>query len=301
MLDTSNRGASGQLTERDGRAVDSSSSRDNRASIESRSVAGDEMSLVDLWLVLARRKWLVIGVFFATLIGAVVWSSLQTPIYESRAIVQIGKLTGVGLIEEPVVTLRRLREVHGLEGGMSSSFPRVSAVELQADSGYAVILLRGQSHTPEEAQTYLASVSAELVGRHESLYKEIHTSKQNQVQTLDAEIELLEGQLETLAELVAGVKDPSQAAIVAMERGVLVRILAEKREERDLLVLSLSPITAYPTRVVMEPTMPDYPVQPGPILHLSIGLALGLMLGVLAASLAEFIAIVRERSQERYS
>ena len=51
----------------------------------------DEISLVDIWLLLVRRKKLIIGTFLICLgiTGLAIW--LMKPIYESRATIEIAR------------------------------------------------------------------------------------------------------------------------------------------------------------------------------------------------------------------
>lgn len=56
---------------------------------------GDEISLVDLWLVLARRKWLVIGIAVLCLAAGLAYAVMREPVYSYTTVIELAR-TGDG-------------------------------------------------------------------------------------------------------------------------------------------------------------------------------------------------------------
>lgn len=71
----------------------------------------DELSLVDLFLVLERRKRLIGAVFLVVTLLAALYALLRTPSYVYTSSVQIGR-SATGLIETPATVAAKLNESH---------------------------------------------------------------------------------------------------------------------------------------------------------------------------------------------
>ncbi|MDZ7804370.1 Wzz/FepE/Etk N-terminal domain-containing protein [Thiohalophilus sp.] len=67
----------------------------------------DEISLIDLWNTLMRRKKVLITAFAAVIVVAIIYLLLAKPVYESRAIVEIGR-AGNKVVEDVNVLKQRL-------------------------------------------------------------------------------------------------------------------------------------------------------------------------------------------------
>lgn len=271
------------------------------AQSESRS---NEFLLVDLWIVLKSRARLILAVFFAALLLAVTLSFLIDPIYESRVVLEVGKVAGPSrdvsqAIEDPVVVVQRLREDHGFESrAQRKDPPYLESVGHPRNSGQSLIALTAHGRTPEEAQAFLAGITRPLLERHHELYVQSRSAKETQIEELEREIKTIEAQASTLASIAKNL-DPGPGTVAVLERGNLLSTLAGLRAQRLDLVLSLAPVGSYPTRLIQEPTLPKEPIRPDPALYLSLGVALGLVLGIAVALIAESVSRARKMSHLR--
>ena len=75
----------------------------------------DEISLIDLWNVLVRRRWLIAGVTLLCLLVAGLYTTLVTPVYESRSVLLVGKVASIGPVEDPNEMTLRLREAYRVD------------------------------------------------------------------------------------------------------------------------------------------------------------------------------------------
>ncbi len=71
----------------------------------------DDISLVDLWLVLVRRKWLVIGIVFLCIAVAAGYAVIREPIYRYTTVIELAR-TGDGKpVESPDSARARMTQV----------------------------------------------------------------------------------------------------------------------------------------------------------------------------------------------
>lgn len=67
----------------------------------------EEISPIELWRVLAKRKLLIFASLFVTLSLTGAWILTSQPVYQSRAVLGIGQ---VGSLESPQLVVQRVRE-----------------------------------------------------------------------------------------------------------------------------------------------------------------------------------------------
>lgn len=267
----------------------------------------NELLLIDLWLVLKSRRGVVFAVFLAAILSAGAASFVTPPVFESRAVLEVGKVEGFDastprhMVEDPTVVLQRLREEHGFEDGrLPKKLPYLDSVGHPRNSGQNMVALTARGRAPAETQAFLAEVIRPILERHYELYKQVRSAKEAQIDELEREIKALQAQADALARVVKNV-DPGQTAVVTLERGNLLSALATLRTQRTNLALSLTGVGTYPTRLIQEPTLAVGPIRPNPPLYVLLGAALGLVLGIAVALVVEFLGRAREISRVRES
>lgn len=243
----------------------------------------DEVSLVDLWLIFVRRRWLILGVFLVTLLASILLNLAQSPIYQARGVVQIGKLADLGMIEQPAVAVLRLQESFVVSANEVS--PGIIAIEARADS-------------PNGAQELVNKAANHLIDGHSVLYEQIRSDREARMQSIDAEIQSLEARIAQLEGVSPGAETREAVAISAIMQGDFIATAADLRVRRAALATSLSPIQSFPTRFMREPALPA-PTQPALALYMFIGLGIGLVFGAIAALAVEFIVKAHEEVEQR--
>lgn len=258
-----------------------------------------EIRLLDLWIALQRRKVLLLVPLLLTVLGGTALSLFIPPVYESRAVLEIGKVAWSGLdsirvIEDPLVVLQRLKEEHRIDDPSHRAYmPRLESVGHPRGSAQNLLVLKIRGHSPTEARDFVLKIAAPLLERHRSAYEEVRGATETRLHNLDAEIKSLEMQVSSLGRMVRNLEDSSQAAILAIERGTLLNMLATLKAQRSNLLLALSESQSYPTRLLGEPTNGERAVRPKPILYISVAVFVGVALGIFAALIAEFVSRVR--------
>ena len=268
-----------------------------------RGMADDEMSLVDLWLVVRRnRRWLLAG-FLLGIVIAIAYTTLATPVYESRASIQIGDVPGLGLnatvmIEDPNALSVELLDEYGpkiVDGTERTPYLEKKEVKVRKN----ILDLAAIGHRPEEPRDFLKQIVAKMLQRHQQAYANAIEPLRQRVAAIDQQIGIVTTQMKELGDLIARLKESNsvQASLIAIERGHLYANLDQL--ERDRVALQQQTTTPYasPTKVIAQPVLAERPVWPKPMLVIAVGIVLGLSAGLLAIFLKEFAGNVRRASE----
>jgi uncharacterized protein involved in exopolysaccharide biosynthesis len=251
-------------------------------------------------LVLLRRKAILLAVLLVALGIAGTLGFVSKPVYESRAVLEIGKVGGSLTLEEVSAVVRWLREEYALDNpDRRGDLPRVDSVDHSPKTGQNILILTVRDRSADGAHIFLNGVAGRLIERHRKLYDEARSAQEVRLRDLNAEIVALQDQANLLGNLTKRLEDRGQAAVVAVELGALLGTLATLRNQRTSLALSLSAMQSYPTRLVGEPILSQGPVRPKPVLYLLIGAVVGLLLGVFSVFFAEFVSRARKEMAVR--
>jgi len=117
----------------------------------------DEISLVDLALVLWRRKYWIVAVAAAVIALGVAYAATRQPIYESRAVVGIGMAQGQP-VEPPEAMVQRYLERYRVGAERSDGAIALPYVE-SIDTSETSIVMRAHGASPEQAQALMATVA----------------------------------------------------------------------------------------------------------------------------------------------
>ena len=263
-----------------------------------------EIDLIDLWLVLRRRRAVFFGIVLAALTTAIALIIFMPPVYESRAVLQIGQVGGVGKeggampVEPPGVLVERLNEEYRVNDKSEGKheFPLIASVTLNKGQ-QNIVTITARAHSVDDAQRYLATVVGKVQREHEQWLLEAVKQQHTRLDVLGDRMTLSHQHMQALNESIARLKvsDPLQAAVLLQEKSKFLQELPSMEQEQALLNLSLSRLQTVPTRFLREPTTPISPERPRPVLYLSLALIIGVMLGAMAVFIAEFITNARQR------
>ncbi|SFD54749.1 G-rich domain on putative tyrosine kinase [Thiohalospira halophila DSM 15071] len=273
--------------------------------------ADDEISLIDLWRVLARRRFWILATFVLVMVLAGAWLALKTPVYEASASIEIGTVAA-----HPDKT----KEVYVLDSPQKEDSPKPrSSLELLEDpaavtnrlnsslqSGTAevqsgrIIQLTTRSEDPEQATRQLRGVLEELRNRHAGYLETFRSNIRERAEEVNQRIGFIEDQQAQFEAKLGELDANTSAAIGALltlEQRLFNR-LPQLEEQRRELLNQLSERLTQPTRIIAEPTATSNPVEPKNRLVLALAAVLGLMLGVFVAFFREFLTRVAEAGEE---
>lgn len=260
--------------------------------------ADDEIDLVDLWLVIAGKKKLFFGVFAAVIAATALLIGVTPPVYESRAVIQIGRVGTLGVVEPPLVVVERITQRYRVNDTRDGErkYPRVESVSSKKEQT-DIFSLTAHGRTPESAREFLVTVVDEILSDHQRTLDENTDLLLRRLAVTTERVKQSRDLLDTLGRTAEAIKnsDSRNVTVLLQEKTGLARELPQLEQEEANLRASLLSLQTYPSRLLREPTLPEKPIRPRPMLYAALGVVIGGMLGLLAVFLSSF----RERLRLR--
>lgn len=216
----------------------------------------DEIDLVDLWLIIYRRKWLLLAVVALFLLSGLVYSVIKPVIYTYSASLQVGALANLenndhrfSAIEDPEFVVSRLNEsiipftLHNYQ----SEYPEMKLPDIKAripkKSGLVVIETKGPENNAVVYIELINRVAERVVVEHRplmTLMQSIYLSEMKQAEIRQAELE----DPSTLASQIKAIEVDLVAARLKLEElndAKLIKVARQQLEtERQLHINKLS-------------------------------------------------------------
>ncbi len=249
------------------------------------AVPQDEISLRDLWEIIARRKWLVLLTTVVCVGLAVAYVGLATTVYESRGMVQIGRVAGKPLDNGLQLASRLMNEYTPVNTEVAKKqLPKLYTVTADKDDpSLLTLVVRGRS--PEQAQTYLQGVIQHLLASQQKRFDQVMKTRQAQLAQLQAQYQELDAALQTKA-VAKGNSDSVSSAVLLLEQSKRVDALATIMQNISRLQDELTLVNSASTEMTLPPSYDPIPVAPKRLLILVLSLVGGLMVGVFLALMA---------------
>ncbi|MDT3671437.1 MAG: Wzz/FepE/Etk N-terminal domain-containing protein [Aromatoleum sp.] len=261
-------------------------------------IDNDEISLLELWVILVRRKLWVLSALAICMGGAVGYLLVKTPVYEARIKLRIGQVAGAGLFELPEVLSSRLLAMHGEDAadGVKRERPFLKQASVPK-SIPATVELVAEADSPADAVALLARVFTEVQKTHDQTFRANLRLMNERIQNLDAQRVALQQQFDDASGLIEQLKprDPVQASLIMLERGRISVSMNDLDAEKPALAQKLTPPQTQSTELLGEVVAPEKAAAPKRVLVLTLALVLGLIGGVLLAFIVEFLSKARER------
>jgi len=261
----------------------------------------DEVSLIDLWLILVKRKMVLIGVFVLVMLAALGYLLLAKPVYESSALVQIGQIGQVGsdgkvssnYIEAPDVLIKTLGQNPDIQ---SEPGARLAGASYQKRGAKNLVTVKVEASSAEAADTYLNKVLTAFIAKHKRMYESVMHVRQQRLGELESQLYTYEAQLKAID---AGVMDlmsskPEQASVLLIQKSQLIQSIADTHKEIFNLKESLSEVNTSKTVVISQSGLASSPTKPKLKMVMALSVVLGLMLGFMVAFFAEFLSNARQ-------
>jgi len=258
-----------------------------------------EVDLRD-YINMVKRRWKIILIIFLVLTISIAVVSLLLPrIYESTAMIKIGKMRNAAL-EDPSTVIEIFRTKPMLEKvAKELNLPvidgklgeLISKIRIREKSGLLEIRARGE--TPEEASKLVNAVATALLKRHEEIFEqaklileEYLASGKQRLDKMEKEISILQKKIEELEATNSEAKAlVAQGYMEALERSrdryeELQVELREKKMEESYGTVS--------TELVIPPTTPEKPIGPKKKQNVLVAGILGLFVGIVSAAIVEY-------------
>jgi LPS O-antigen subunit length determinant protein (WzzB/FepE family) len=254
----------------------------------------DEISLLDLWQILAKRKALILACFVLCLAGGAAFAFLKSPVYEASVKLRIGQVQGNGgLLENAEELSSRVLAQYGKDvaAGITRERPFITTASVQKGVT-TTVQLTAEGDTPADAARLLENVVKGVQKAHTAMFEDNLKPIAERLKSLDEQRAALQQQFADLTQLTDQLKerDSVQASLVMIERGPITTAINQQDAERLRLSQQLTPPQTRPTELIGEITAPAKPSKPKKALVLALAAVLGMMGGVMLAFVAEFIA-----------
>ncbi len=263
----------------------------------------DEIDLKELWQTLVKAKKMIVMITVSVTFIAGVYAFMKTPIYEAKAVLEIGSYTNTNWVELPSTLLKRTEISYILNKDTSNLawLDKISFVK--GTQNLLEMSVLGVSK--EAVASHLKSIEASIRLRHEQLMDAYLDSVKAKIGNLNAQKEELSAEKERLAkeldkksERIEQIikENPAVAAVYSIElnshaaelTALKSSIYAINNQLNDL-TLSISPKNLKMTEFIDKMSVNQTPVKPKKSLIVSVAFVTGLMCSIFLAFFLEFI------------
>ena len=262
----------------------------------------DEISLLDLWQTLVRRKWWVLGLPLLAVIAAAVAVTFMKPQWEATAAIQIGAVgQAAQLIEPPARVVERMKlksfedaVLAGLElSGQKTPEAKLfrSSLKVKALPNTDLIEIKVRGYSQESARRSADATVSYLHRIHNGMAAPTVQRMKQLLAQVEREIAQTKAEREKALK-ITGLNDKTNAEARFMENIVLANIMIQRDSElRELEQTKmeyeeqLNPMRTYPTSYIEKISVSEEPVAPKKALMVLLAGVLGLFVGVMAAFL----------------
>ncbi|MHB8265681.1 MAG: Wzz/FepE/Etk N-terminal domain-containing protein [Acidithiobacillus ferrivorans] len=237
----------------------------------------DEISLLELWDCLWQGKWTVILVTILFMVLSGIYLYMSTPIYQSKAMVQIGRVAGQPLKNSSQLGTFIKSEYTPINTQIAlKQLPILYAVTLDKNDPSTLILV-SRAKSPEQAQNYLQIILRKLLASEKTDYEHLISMRQSQLKTLQNQYQHLVTEGRPSNKKNVGATDEMVILLGQSQRFLEASgFLSQISEMQD----ALSSINSSPSKIVQKPTYDSRPISPKKILILVLALLGGLIVGI---------------------
>ena len=265
-----------------------------------------EVSLLDLWFILIKRKKILFVSLLAVVLLVGAMTFFMKPVYESRAVIQVAQIgKDSQFIEPPASLVWRLKEKYRVDDESEGrrKLPYVESVSVDKRNAAAedVIIITSHANSAAEARDFLNGIVQHLLQEHRSVFDKALKERKKQFDELVRQIDSTQAQNAALSERIRMLTSqiPSVAAVLTLEKTRIMAELPDLLQRRGELEFALSSVKSRATRVIRKPTLPVKPVKPRIGLYMVLSVLLGLVLGVFAVFFSEVLSKARQELQRR--
>ena len=261
-----------------------------------------EISLLDLWQILLRRKWWVLGAPLLAVVAAAVAVTFMKPQWEATAAIQIGAVGQAGQVIEPparVVARVNLKSFEdavlaslGLSGQKTPEAKLFrSSLKVKALPNTDLIEIKVRGYSRESAKRSTEATVDYLRRIHQGMAAPTVQRMKQLLAQVEREIAQTRAEREKVLKIM-DLKDKAITEASFMRNIVLANIMVQRDNELRGLEQAktdyeeqLGPMRTYPTSYIEKISVSEGPVAPKKALIVLLAGVLGLFVGVMAAFL----------------
>lgn len=285
--------------------------------LNNQSHYADEIDLVDIWLVVVRHKWLLIGFILLCTALTAAYTVMRTPQYEYVATLEIGgywshtaefgtSFSGRFIsFEDTEAVVAKIQNSYGPAARLEAI--KVYGAARVPDKVTAKSELKSQTvqlqvtlpvDNAEVAFSLLNTISNYIIQGHAALLQKrqelLEKFFQGRITALSSQIEdLIQSRKAAMQESSSDTK----ALVLLMVDSRLQELESEKAAVRQELEVSLK-TDLKPTRLIFGPAQSPKPAGMASLLVILLGVVVGAILGMFAVMFRQISLAARERSKQ---
>lgn len=245
----------------------------------------DNSTFVNLYTLLIQKKWLLISVSVAPPIIAGIFLFVTQPVFESRAVVQIGE--AVQTIEPPDLVAERLREIYGGQDGMNGVSRPVLYDIKTSRAAKSVMSIIAHGTDPAATREFLKTITEKLLTEHRAIMDVVQDRVRLRLAVVDRQIGELRERTAVLTREARAAKNGGLVAALVLEKSRVQGRLDDLEQERVKFDVELQSYALKSTRLLREADLPNSPVAPNGRLILLLSLVLGTIFCAMAILFSE--------------
>ncbi|MEA3295921.1 MAG: Wzz/FepE/Etk N-terminal domain-containing protein [Patescibacteria group bacterium] len=160
-------------------------------------IDADEIDLMDYVKIIFKRKYLIFGIFFLSMLCAGVFSFFMPKVYEINTMIEIGgikneKTQKIEIIEQPTQLVEKINsDVYGVEirNKLQISEAEYAKIKIENSKNTNLVKLTIKSSDIEKSKNILQGINGLILAEHQEIIE-------NKKQLLEKDIELLEKDIE---------------------------------------------------------------------------------------------------------
>jgi uncharacterized protein involved in exopolysaccharide biosynthesis len=253
----------------------------------------EEVSLADIWLIMARRKyWVIGGIVFFLVIG-IIYAIFIPPVFEATGTIRIGISPNSGPIENAKELSSTLMAQYGKH--MAEGIERKLPVLKKVSVSQQILELTTEGYTPEETTSFLRHLTNDIIEKHNLLLQTNLTRIHERIQSIESHRGQLQRELNRATDMFETLKKNNsiEAILIMLELNRITTALYQIGAEISLLKQTLTAPQAVQTELVRDIIAPALPSTPNKTLIIKLSFILGLIFGLLIAYLADVISNMR--------
>jgi len=279
-------------------------------------IDGDVIDLRELIQTIKKRKKLIIFVTgMITLLAILYAFVLAKPLYEVKAMIEIGKIDAGTKDEMPLDDLQdvkqKLEYLYGVSTKKRRELPRVKAISIPRKSN-SFFYVTVESRDNSSAISYINTITKKLehdyaqkINAHIDTQKELLKLTQHDITVAQKNLSNSEKLLKDYAQKILDIthKDAALAGLFSMQiSDVQSRVqklqsyISELKEKEYELKLSLTPLKIKNTTLIGEIEVSENPVQPQKPLIVIVAFITGLMFSLFLVFFLSFIQGFKEEA-----
>ena len=271
------------------------------------------IDLRELFQIIKRSKKPILIITFSITIFATIYAFVSKPLYQVKAMIEIGKLEAGTKNEKSVDNVADLKQkleyIYGVKSKKKRAYPKVKAIGVTKKAkGIFTVLVEG--HSNEEAISFVETIVQKIekeyqekINTYVNTQKELITLTEEDINTTKENLKKINKTLDNYSQKIMNIsaKDAALAGIYTIqisqnqERSQTLQAhISELKANVYNKKLAITPLRIKQTHLVGAVEVLDKPIKPKKALIIIVALITGLMFSIFIVFFRKFLQGLRE-------